>query len=357
MLSHAQDKIYVHVATSSNINGNVTNIDHPDLNNNPNAGVVFNHSRNPNGQSEVVNDNISGIGYNSVNNKWYIYNENSANNIVINSSYNVYIANNSSNVITHVSNSSNESAAGNFASVIDHPLLNNNEPGPIAILSNYFTPNSVYNNYNYGFYYDISNKRGIYNEDNSIGIPNEAAFKILTQGDGVETFRHLSDASNTSNSTTMLDHPSLNGNPDATFVFSNYYGADGTTAVTSDHVKAAYYDNNKWYIVCEDASSIMSYSLTFEIIVAPQELLSLEANTLGATVQIFPNPSQNEVNIKSNKNIISIEVYDLLGHKLDDISVNQKKSLNINISNYPSGNYFIKVKSMENTQTLKLIKT
>ena len=286
----AQDRIYVHTATVSNTSGNVTYIDHPDLNGNPNAGLVFVHTYNPGGGSGTYNNKVTGLWYNGGNSRWAIYNED-ASALTIGSSYNVYIAN-SSNVITHVASVANQGSAPSLT-VIDDVNFNNQNPGPYAVMSNYFNPNSVYNNQNYGFYYETSiSRREIY-EEGLNPIPNNAAFKILVNGsgNGVQRFTHQSAAGNISGNYTILDHPALNNNPNATFVYSHYYGVNGASSnVYLNKTTGVWYTGTRWAIYNEDLSTMPS-GVAFDVIIAPNDNLTyvpddnfeayLEANGMG----------------------------------------------------------------------------
>ena len=144
-VTNAQDKIYVHTATAANSGDNVTVIDHPDLNGNPNAGLVFVHNWNPGGTNSMYNDNVTGLYYDGL--YWAIFNEESSVDIVEGSHYNIYIADDS-NVITHIATAANQGINA-FDTLIDDPAFNGNFPGPFAVLSNYWNPNNVYNNYYY----------------------------------------------------------------------------------------------------------------------------------------------------------------------------------------------------------------
>ncbi len=270
----AQDKIYIHTATSSNSSGNVTYINHPDLNSNPSAGLVFSHVWNPGGSGGTYNNKVTGLRYNSSSSRWAIYNEDLSG-ITIGSSYNVYIAN-PANVITHVSTLANQGSFGASSTVIDDSGFNNLNPGPYAVMSNYYNPSSVYNTQNYGFYYDLSlNRRTIY-EEGANPIPTNAAFKILITGSGagVARFTHQSTVGNITSNYTILDHPSLNNNPDAAFVFSHYWGVNGASSeVNIDKVLSVWYTGTRWAIYTED-SSAMPTGVTFDVIIAPVSTLT-----------------------------------------------------------------------------------
>jgi|GEM_PF-3912608 len=67
---------YIHVASASNIGGNITTLDNPILNNNPNALVFVTHNQDPGGIPSGVLKNLSvGVYYSTIVNKWTIFNE------------------------------------------------------------------------------------------------------------------------------------------------------------------------------------------------------------------------------------------------------------------------------------------
>ncbi|MBS7253749.1 DUF7619 domain-containing protein [Flavobacterium branchiicola] len=72
---------------------------------------------------------------------------------------------------------------------------------------------------------------------------------------------------------------------------------------------------------------------------------------------LYPNPTNNELNITSNVNIEiqSFEIYDILGQLVIAIP-NAKTTSNIDVSKLKTGNYFIKVKSDKGSSSMKFIK-
>ncbi|MBV1924054.1 MAG: T9SS type A sorting domain-containing protein [Flavobacteriaceae bacterium] len=354
-ITFAQDKIYIHTATPENTAGHITYIDHPDLNGNPDAGIVYVHNWNPGGLGGTFNNNTTGLWYDGA--SWTIFNEDTAVSMVENSSYNIYIAD-TSNVITHVSDSSNEGSFGNHTTVIDNAAFNSSNPGPYAMLSNYWNPNSIYNNQAYGFYYDVDlDKRGIYQEDANL-IPDGAAFKVLIAGSDATRFTHITSIDNISNNWTIIDHVSLNGNPDATFVFTHYWGVGGvTTEVDLNAVLGVWYDGANWSIYNEaGGGSDMFEGLAFDIAVVDQEILGIEENSLvDISVKMYPNPANNEVTISSEYTINNITLFNVLGQEIFQ-SKHDSNSIDIDLSNYTRGSYFVNVEMESTTKTLKLIK-
>ncbi len=355
MTSVAQDKIYVHTATAANITSNWTVIDIPAINGNPNAGVVYVHTWNPNGLPSVYNNNVTGLWYDGAH--WTIYNEDSSA-MTEGSHYMVYVADDPNSVITHVSNAGNQGSFGAFTTVIDNPLMNGLNPGPYAVMSHYFNPNGVYNPQNFGFYYDTDlDKRGIYDENATPSIPDGAAFKILINGQGSTRFTHIATAGNISGHTTTIDNAALNGNPNATFVFNHYWGVNGATSqVDLDAVTSVYYSSGFWRIYCEDQSTPILENTTFDIIVAPQEILGVEDNQINTTnISMYPNPAKGNVNFSSSEIIENITIYNILGQKIMNID-NNMNNANVDISALATGAYLAKVISGEGSQTLQFIK-
>jgi len=84
----AQDEVFVHKATTSNITNDASILDHPDLNNNPSAMIMVTHNLDYNGVQ--YNDQVTGTFYDNNLSKWLLYNENTAP-MVEGSSYNIYI--------------------------------------------------------------------------------------------------------------------------------------------------------------------------------------------------------------------------------------------------------------------------
>jgi hypothetical protein len=345
----AQDKIFVHTVTSANIYGYASYINHPDLNGNPNAKLVFVHNFHPN---NVENDNVTGLFYDSSEAKWMIFDE-GADVLPIGSSYNILISQNGT-VIDHVVTAANQGSFGDYTTVIDHPDLNYSNPGTYAILSNYYNPNSMYNNNNFGFYYDTTiNKRGIFDENGST-IPIGVAFKvwIYSSASQIEGLIHVTDASNTSYAFTTIDHPLLNNNPDATFVFTHYFGELGTTAFV-DSPLSVFYNGSHWHIYREDGVN-MPTDLTFDIVIAPKWGLAVEESKI-VDFKMYPNPTHNKLNLSAVNAIEAVSIYNMLGQEV--LSANPSKTqVEINTSTLQSGAYVVKVKVEEQRGTYKLLK-
>jgi len=75
-------------------------------------------------------------------------------------------------------------------------------------------------------------------------------------------------------------------------------------------------------------------------------------------INIYPNPTTGELEIKNYElEINSIEIFDVYGRKLSSHHLIPTSSHHlINISHFPAGIYFVKIKITTGTQTQKIIK-
>jgi hypothetical protein len=82
---------------------------------------------------------------------------------------------------------------------------------------------------------------------------------------------------------------------------------------------------------------------------------SLETINQAEGINLYPNPSQMNCAISSNKAIQRIRVYDLGGRKIEDVFVNGNVLYELNTSDYPNGLFQIEIQTEESTEVKKLI--
>ena len=74
-----------------------------------------------------------------------------------------------------------------------------------------------------------------------------------------------------------------------------------------------------------------------------------------SSIAVYPNPATTEVTVKSNNNIKSIQLYDVQG-RIITASLTDTLESKIDVSNYGSGIYFIKIITEKGMQVQKLLK-
>lgn len=83
--------------------------------------------------------------------------------------------------------------------------------------------------------------------------------------------------------------------------------------------------------------------------------LSVPENNLNQAIKIYPNPTDDVVNIKADSTIRSIQVYDVQGRILIS-KILSEENASVDLSSYSSGIYYLKINSDNGAKTDKLIK-
>ncbi len=345
-MAYSQNRIFIHKATPESIIDGYTFLNHPLLNGNPDAKLLVTHNWNPSGGAGEWNNKNSGVFYSFTENKWAIYNEDLSS-ALPNRSYNVYIAQDdevftiASSTITPVSNYLE----------FDYPGITGN-PQAFLGVQTYWNPNEVVNNTMYGFEY-ATDTWYIYDETFT-GIPQGAAFFVLVSGIGVQNARHISTAGNISVSATFVDHPLLNNQPDAIFFVSHIYGSDGASVDVKSPLGVFYSTSeNKWAIFREDGLD-MPQNAGFNLFIYDSSL-AVEDNTMTNELSFYPNPVKDNLYIRNNHTIENVKILDLAGKILSEIKLNSNEG-EINMQQFPTGIYFVKITTSSKSETVKIIK-
>lgn len=85
------------------------------------------------------------------------------------------------------------------------------------------------------------------------------------------------------------------------------------------------------------------------------EDLSKNDFTKEGSIQVYPNPANDVINVKANTVINLVQLYDVQGRILTT-KLNHENTAVLNLSNYPSGVYFIQVSTENGVKTEKVIK-
>ena len=341
--------VFVHTATAGNISADASYLDHPDLNNNPGAQLLISHTWNPPGSGGVYNDNATGVFYSNTQNQWGIYNENS-DPMIVGSSYTVYI-DQGSDITLHIADVANQGSVDSYT-VVSHPDLNSN-PDAQIILTTYFSPNGVRNDHNYSVWYDVNIERWIIFTEDLLAIPLDSAFFVGVGGTATQTITHTANAGNVSGNWTGIDHPLLNNEPNAIFVFTHNWGASGDSSnVVLDKTLGMWYTGSQWAIYTEDQSA-MPEDIEFDILIHDPSL-----GVTDSTIEefsIYPNPANNQITISSKEELTAVSIYNILGQELSRY-LGSDIQMNIDVSSLSTGTYIVKVQVGDAVSSKKLIK-
>lgn len=159
---------FSHTAASGNITNNYTILNHPALNNNPNALLLV--TQNWKG---TYNTNAIGVWYTG--SRWSIYNQNRKA-MPKGTRFNVFIANKSPHGSAFLHNAGTSS---NHISYINSTKTNSKSSSYVFTTQNWKT-SGPYNDHQVGVWY-ASNKWTVYNEDRA-KLPKNAKFNMFVMG-------------------------------------------------------------------------------------------------------------------------------------------------------------------------------
>lgn len=97
-------------------------------------------------------------------------------------------------------------------------------------------------------------------------------------------------------------------------------------------------------------SNLGAISFFFDSLIVNDTTLTTEDFSLN-TVSIYPNPTTNIVNIKSNSSIKNVELYDVLGKK-----IKSTKLTTISLDTFSKGIYIMKITTAKGVITKKITK-
>jgi hypothetical protein len=239
--------VFVHEATSGNISNNLTHIDNPLLNDNPGATVFVTQNWNPSGQAGVFNEHVVGVWYDDYSHRWCIFNQDTSL-MPVGASFNVLVSSPDEAAILHIATPGNTSG---HLTKIDDPRINGN-PNALLTVTQDWTPHWVYNAHAIGVHF-----AGVYwyifNQDLA-NMPEDAAFRVLIPPIDSAAYVHVATPANTVGHSTWLDHPLLNGNPDAIVLATQHWNPVGLPGTYNDHHIGVRYDGGtgKWSIQNQD---------------------------------------------------------------------------------------------------------
>jgi len=271
---------YIHTTEAGNIVSNSTQLNHSELNDNPDAIFFIEQNNKPNGVDGSLNNHHIGVWY-SVN-RWLIYNQDLAT-MSVNISFNIFIPEEGdTNAFIH--NATSDNITDN-KTVLSHPLLDGNPDAKILITYNWHE-NAVYNNHPTGVMYDGSNWV-VFNEDLS-PMPEGAAFNVYVINNKAATFVHNADVGNIFDDMTIINHPLLNNNPYAMiYITKNHKGTYNTSPI------GAWYTGNWWAIKNQDLSDAQP-GTSYNVYIGPGYFVhTTKPGNISGDLTTFNNPLIN----------------------------------------------------------------
>ena len=281
---------FVQVATADNITGSATIVDHPLINNDPTAVIIATPNWNPGGVGGTYNNHPIAVTYFIT--KWLIVNQD-ASVMPGYAAFNVLVPKAGPNAFVHTATATN---TFHYYTLIDNPLTNGKPNAKILV-----TPKDTANSRPVGVWYN-GTKWGIFNQDGA-SMPVGVSFHVFvipeTYAGG---FVHTATAANISGNYTVIDHPLINGNPNAIVFVTQNWNPGNVGGTYNNHNIGIWYSSSqqKWAIFNQDLAA-MPVDAAFNVLVqVPQSDVfvhkATSANSSGHVTRIDHPLSNNDPN-------------------------------------------------------------
>lgn len=242
-LSVRSANAFVHRATSANITGARTVLDHPTLNNRPSAVVHFTHAYNPPGGAWMYDGNRTIARYDAALARWVLEHGNGApmpNGV----SYFVRVGRG----VVHTTSSANVAA---HMTTVDH-FLGDGDPTALVTVSRGAGATS---DDAIGVWYDGRKWRIFHEQYATMETAARFAVDVETSANRGLHFVHVAASSNTFANYTILRSPHLDGRPDAKLLVTRDY-TRGAVRDSSD--LGVFYNGTNWAIYQERGGAAAS---------------------------------------------------------------------------------------------------
>jgi len=259
-----------------------------------------------------------------------------------------------------------------YTSLIDNPLIN--EDALWRGIYSLFLPvgdveNELPFNFRYNLFGDLKwGLETIISQD----IPQDSKYNILGETGTTFLYEHHSASKNIGSEVnsaddffyfTVLDHPFLNGNPDAVVMAQTCVPTDSSNSnFFFQHSLSYNIDTGFWELHIEFETfpgSDFTFPLNIKFSIhalANGTTLSIDEPSLTEPIKIYPNPTNHLLTIEVGETIQGVSIFNMLGQKLNTIDNQGTQTVQLDVSNYTSGNYLIQVQLQNTVETLKFIK-
>ncbi len=87
-------------------------------------------------------------------------------------------------------------------------------------------------------------------------------------------------------------------------------------------------------------------------------MVGIEEFDLEGSVKVYPNPANNILNIELDEvyEVVNMRILNILGKEVQQKQFNREQLLKIDISELPTGPYFIHLKTPEGKASIRVVK-
>lgn len=209
------------------------------------------------------------VFYDALEERWTIANEDGTN-IAVGAAFNVFVPSEAADAFVHTTTA--ESTVANW-STIEHPTTDG-DPNAIVFASHAGTTDHPHP---LGVWYTGDDRWAVFNQVSAVAMPDGLSFHVFVGPDDPDVFVHTAEQSTIVNHTTAIDHPRVNGDPNAILlVTQNWNPGGGGSGIRNDRSVAVYYvpGLGRWRIFNQTGGD-MPEGASFNVAVVPEPAAAL----------------------------------------------------------------------------------
>jgi hypothetical protein len=119
-----------------------------------------------------------------------------------------------------------------------------------------------------------------------------------------------------------------------------------------DHNLADFYHSYKWFVTAVFPGDQCSYAENSDTVML--KVYTGIQNITKNSISIYPNPATDLVTITSGSNITAVEVLNYIGQVVYNNPATETKKIQVNVSGFEAGVYFVKVTTADGIKTSKI---
>jgi hypothetical protein len=333
--------VFMHVTTTANTSAHITDLSATQTGSTDGKKFIFCHY-----YGQYLSSN-QGLWYDG--SVYTIFNENISP-MLNNDKYAVLLPQTGGTLFQHTVTTANSS--GNTTE-LNNAALNGN-PNAVFFFSKTFD-GSTYDTAHLGIWYS-GGKWYLYNEEYNKPITVGLTINIFVPNSNATVFTHTATAANIKNYLTTLDHPMLNGKPDAMPFFSHNY-TSGAGAVYNNAPCSMWYDDveARW-TVYNDNFAALPVGATFSILIAGTTVPAGIGNNNLASNNLELTQNENElcIKIKANAKMQKVELVNINGVVCYTKNTDLAHKANCPLEHLAKGLYIVRVSTNEGVVTGKI---
>ncbi|MCO5212373.1 MAG: hypothetical protein M9936_21960 [Caldilinea sp.] len=246
---------FAHVAQEGETLAAGTTLDHPLVNDNPDALVFATQDVTAAGADAATYSMPVGVAYQPDLNRWSLVSQDGSTAIPTGTGFNVLVAQPNEHTFVHTATAENIDASW---TVIDHPLANDNPDVLLLVTPRQDGAESALIDAPLGVWYDNEMGRWAILRQDQDAMPANAAFNVMIMAAGDNASVHRASAQNTSANQTEFQHPLANNAPDAHLFVTANFNPSGRGGTLNNHPAAVSYnaEQGRWAIANVDQAAI-----------------------------------------------------------------------------------------------------